>query len=261
VLRRLLLVFVLVGLVGALAADARMQAHRSGVQLVKRGGAPVGGRWQEWADAARMPTVATKVKLRLKPCPALRSASGCVYSARPRRIYIRPDVETPHALLLHELGHVYDLLVLSRKDRRHFKKLFPRRMRRGWWYAGDRVPMAEWFAEAYSFCARYEEIKSVKRYSSYRYRPKPRTHREACRLIEHAAIDSRPPEPPRNPPPATPDPAPPPSPQPEPGVVPGDPDRDPGPQKDPPPDGSPVPGVPAPPPAPPLPVPTPPPLP
>jgi hypothetical protein len=255
--RALLLVLAVFGLaVVAPAEAAKMRADHGGVTLVKRGGKPVSGRWQEWADAALMPTVVGNVKLRLKPCPALRSAGGCVQTSRPRKIYIRPDVDTPRSLLLHELGHVYDLLVLSRRDRRHFKKIFPKRLRRGWWHARG-VPMAEWFAESYSFCARYEKIRSLEDYASYRYRPKPRHHRKACALIERAAIDSQPPEPPRNPPPATPDPAPKPSPPPEPGVVPGDPERDPGPQDHEDPDG-PVPGLPAPAPTPPVPLPTPP---
>jgi hypothetical protein len=40
-----------------------------------------------------------------------------VYASRPREVYLRRDVRDPHAVLLHELGHVYDLTVLSDRDR------------------------------------------------------------------------------------------------------------------------------------------------
>ena len=45
-------------------------------------------------------------------------------------------------------------------------------MRRGrakWWRGAE--PLAEQFAEAYSWCARYARIVSIARYSSYDYRP------------------------------------------------------------------------------------------
>ena len=55
-------------------------------------------------------------------------------------------------MLLHELGHVYDLTVLSNRDRGRFRRIM--RMPHSAWWKGKR-PLAEWFAEAYSWCARY----------------------------------------------------------------------------------------------------------
>ena len=97
-----------------------------------------------------------------------RSAAGCVYTRRPRTVYLRPGLRDPRGVLLHELGHVYDLKVMNNRDRGVFRRI----MRRGsakWWRGAE--PLAEQFAEAYSWCARYARIVSIARYSSYDYRP------------------------------------------------------------------------------------------
>ena len=62
------------------------------------------------------------------------------------------------------------------------------------------TPLAEWFAEAYAWCARYSRIVSVSEYAIYRYDPTPSQHRDACTLIKRSARDRTPPTPPPAPP-------------------------------------------------------------
>ena len=96
--------------------------------------------------------------------------------------------------------------MLSNRDRGEFCKIM-RRPHSAWWTG--KVPLAEWFAEAYAWCARYSEIVSVVQYAIYDYDPTP-------------------PQAPPEPPVVTRDPAPPALPRVSPVLVPGDPGRDPG---------------------------------
>ena len=97
-----------------------------------------------------MPTVSGHITVRLTGCPALPRAAGCVYRERPRTIYLRRGLRRPRSVLLHELGHLFDLRVMNNGDRRRFRKVLGAHERR--WWAG-KIPLAEQFAEGYSFCA------------------------------------------------------------------------------------------------------------
>src|SRR3954469_8270115 len=163
------------------------------VSLTSPGGRPLHGSWQRWARASLMPTVGGRITLRLTGCPALPRAAGCVYRKRPRTIYLRRGVRRPRAVLLHEMGHLYDLRVLNNGDRGRFREIL-RAYKRRWW--AGRIPLAEQFAEAYSFCARYRKIVSIARYSTYRYRPSRSQHTKICGLIVKAADDRQRPAPP-----------------------------------------------------------------
>jgi hypothetical protein len=66
---------------------------------------------------------------------------------------------------------------MNNGDRRRFRKVLGAHKRR--WWAG-KIPLAEQFAEGYSFCARYDRIVSIARYSNYRYRPTRRQHARIC---------------------------------------------------------------------------------
>ena len=254
--------------VGAFASGAavgsgpRARAAKGAVKLRTPGGRHLPGRWQPWARASLVPTVAGRVTVRRARCPARPSAAGCVYPRRPRTIWVRPGVNDPRGVLLHELGHVYDLLVLNNGDRGRFRRIMHRRHAR-WWRG--RLPLAEQFAEAYSWCARYRRIVSISRYSSYRYRPTAKQHKKTCQLIVRAARDRTPGREPGGLPVVTgPHPPPPPPPSSQPGTVPGDPDHDPGPQEPEDPNQPPALPLPLPTPTPtstPTPLPTPPPLP
>jgi hypothetical protein len=221
-------VAAVVGCVFVAGGAARVRAARGAVKLAAPGGKPMRGRWQSYADASLVPTVRGRVTVHLRRCPARPAAAGCVYIRRPRTIYLRPGLDDPRGVLLHELGHVYDLTVLNNRDRRRFRRIMHRRV--AWWKG--RLPLAEQFAEAYSWCARYARIVSIARYSSYHYRPTAKQHRKICALIKHAARDRRPARPaPAAPVVTAPHAPPPPPPSTAPGTVPGDPKHDPGPQK------------------------------
>ena len=120
-------------------------------------------------------------------------------------------------MLLHELGHLFDLRVMNNRDRGRFRRIMHAKRRR--WWAG-RIPLAEQFAEAYSFCARYRRLVAIGRFSMYHYRPSRAQHRSTCSLIVAAARDRLPAAPaPQAPPVTRADPVPPP--QPPSGSAPG----------------------------------------
>jgi len=148
------------------------------------------------------------VRVSLDGCPARPNAVGCVYSTRLSTVYLDGDRAVLPATLYHELGHLFDWRVLNNRERRRFKRLVGK-ARQGW-FRGPREP-AEQFAEAYSFCARYRRIKSIRAYTTYGYDPSPGEHRAACRLIREAAKPRGPrQQDPPNPPPTISDPDPPP---------------------------------------------------
>jgi hypothetical protein len=196
------------------------------VELVTPAGKAPRGNWQSWADSALVPTVKGRVTIRRSGCPGFPRVAGCVYTKRPRVIYLKRGLQHPRSVMLHELGHVYDLTGLSNKDRGRFRKIM--RQPRAKWWKGKR-PLAEWFAEGYSWCARYSRIVSIRRYAIYRYRPTAAQHRQVCALIKRAARDRTPPTLPAAPPVVAGDPVPPAPPPVATEVVPGDPARDPGP--------------------------------
>ncbi len=79
--------------------------------------------------------------------------------------------------------------MLNNRDRGRFRRIM-RARKRAWW-KGE-IPLAEQFAEAYSFCARYRRIVSISRYSTYEYRPSRRRHTKVCGLVLAAADDRKP---------------------------------------------------------------------
>ncbi len=226
VLRRATAVVVLAALGFAVGwpslhpAQAGVLAARGAVRLVDISGRQLPGRWQSWAQASLVPTVKGRVTVRLTGCPSMTKAAGCVYTRDPRVIYLARGLNNPRGVMLHELGHVYDLTVLSNEDRVRFRQIMRIPAAREWW-AGQ-TPPAEWFAEGYSWCARYAHIVSLERYAIYRYRPSAAQHRRVCALITAAARDNRPPAPPHSPPVVSEDPTPPAGPPVAPGAVPRD---------------------------------------
>jgi hypothetical protein len=189
------------------SASGKAMAIRGGVRLAASSGRLIHGRWQAWANASLVPTVRGRVTLRLTGCPSLPRAAGCVYASRPREVYVRRDARDPRAVLLHELGHVYDLTVLSDRDRAAVRAIFGVTAQLKWW-SGE-APLAEWFAEGYSWCARRSRVTSLRDAALYRYDPTPSQHRRLCALIRRAARDRTPPKPPPAPPAVVGDPAPP----------------------------------------------------
>ena len=91
--------------------------------------------------------------------------------------------------MLHELGHLFDIRVMNNGDRARFRKVM-RKPRRRWW-AGKR-PLAEQFAKAYSFCARYTRPVAIGRYASYGYSPTRGQQRTGLRPDRRRCRGSRP---------------------------------------------------------------------
>ena len=206
-------------LAGALVATGTPQPAPAGERatskttLVSSSGRPLPARWQRWVKRSLVPVVNGRVRVGLRGCPDHPRAVGCVYSDRLSRVYIDSRRAALPSTLYHELGHLFDWRVLNNRDRRRFKRIVGR-SRQGW-FSGRSKP-SELFAEAYSFCARYRRIKSIRAYTTYGYDPSPAQHRAACRLIVRAARPaSAPSQPPPNPPETISDPHPPP-PQPPP---------------------------------------------
>jgi hypothetical protein len=170
------------------ASTSGAKASKGAVKLVTPRGKALRGPWQRYADRALVPTVHGRVRVRVQRCPARPASAGCVYTKRPRTIFVRPGLRDPRGVLLHELGHVYDLTVMNNRDRGAFRRIM-RRSRAKWWRGTE--PLAEQFAEAYSWCARYARIVSIARYSSYDYRPTARQHKRICKLVRSAAGDRR----------------------------------------------------------------------
>jgi hypothetical protein len=205
----------------AAAGAADVAAHPPAP--VTNGGRPVTGSIHRWLHQAKVPLVRGRVKLVFAGCPRRPWFVACVFSGRPRRIYLRRRLRHPRAILYHELGHVFDLTVLNRRERRAFKRVMHFSSRRRW-FGGVRPP-SEWFADGYALCARRRSIGRRIRRSAYGYSPTRRQHASVCRLIRRAAAPrgakpQRPRKPPRVVEPRKPPPPPPPSerppPQPEP---------------------------------------------
>lgn len=137
---------------------------------------------QRWADEAKVPTPRVTVRLILAPCP--NGAPACAnvpwYGALGS-IYWEP-VRASRAHFLHEVGHHFDYEMRDwARDR--FRALIGDQ--RGW-RAPPNSPH-EKFAEAYSWCARHTHIRRAASRWIFDYRPTPRLHRRACRLIRFAA--------------------------------------------------------------------------
>ena len=168
----------------AAPGDRGAESARSKTVLVGRSGHRLPARWQAWIRRSLVPTVNGRVTVSMRGCPAQRGVVGCVFSTQLSTVYIDGRRAVMPATLYHELGHLFDWRVLNKRERRRFKRLAGKPRQR--WFKGGNPP-AEQFAEAYSFCARYRRIKSIRAYTTYGYDPSPGDHRTACSLIRRAA--------------------------------------------------------------------------
>jgi len=193
--------------VGVCALPLTSEAHPP--TPIKQGSKPLRGKLHRWVHQSRAPLFRGRLQILRLPCPANPRYGGCVGSRRPRRIYLHPRAAQPRAVLYHEIGHVFDLVVLNRSDRRQFKRIMG--IRRGGWFRGSPGP-SELLADAYAACSFHRRIGRVLRRTSYGYRASPRRHVRICALLRRAAAPKgRPPQRPPNPPPVV-DQAPPPKP-------------------------------------------------
>jgi hypothetical protein len=180
---------------GAVAAPAL--AHPPAP--VNQRGDSIRGALHDWIHQAKVPLVGGRVQIRRESCPGHPTFTGCVFSGRPRTLYLKQGVTEPRRLLYHELGHVFDLRILNRRERAVFKRIAG--IQRSGWFRGA-LPPAEWFADGYAGCAVRRRLQSRARPTPYGYSPTPRQHARVCELIGNAAAPrGRPPQAPRNPPP------------------------------------------------------------
>jgi hypothetical protein len=161
-------------------------------------GRPIRGLLHTWLRQAKVPLVRGRVQIRQVPCPLNVTLAGCVFTAHPRILYLRPGAANPRRVLYHELGHVFDLRVLNSRERRRFKRIVGIH-RTGWFHGG--LPPAEWFADGYAACAIRLHLRHRNTPTPYGYAPTRRQHARVCRLIRAAAKPhGRRPQRPKNPP-------------------------------------------------------------
>lgn len=156
--------------------------------------------WGEWAAKALVPTVEAAVST--EPCPAYGYASDNVTAC------FDPNTDTIHlsgpdtfnrAQFFHEIGHAFDIAVMTDAHRAGFIRIM--RYRTSSWTAANTAGESamERFASAYSVCARRREIsRDGHKYGpghGYGYAPTLAQHRRVCALIRRAATSGRTPGP------------------------------------------------------------------
>jgi hypothetical protein len=165
---------------------------------IDENGQPLEGKLHRWMHESKVPLVRGRVRVLREACPGQPTFAGCVFGARPRTLYLRPGARQPRSSFYHELGHVFDLEVLNRRERRAFKRIVG--IRRAGWFGGD-LPPVEWFADGYAECALRLRIGRRLSPTPYGYAPSAGRYERVCRLIRRAAAPrGRPPSPPKNPP-------------------------------------------------------------
>jgi hypothetical protein len=166
-----------------LLAGLLVPAAAPATTLETDGGATRPQPFQSWVDRAAVPTPPGLVRLSLAACPGGPAWGAACASPADRAIHLGSEGRDP-VTLLHELGHLFDELVLDDTDRAAFQALLGRR---GPWFgpaASD--PPNERFAEAYALCARYPRLRAT-RLGMYAYIATPRRHARVCRLVRAVA--------------------------------------------------------------------------
>ena len=191
-IRRIALAVSVVLVAVALCAPAAGAAEPM-PRLIGPKGKEVRGKWHRWLVQSRMPMVRGRVRLILGPCPGVARFAGCVFTRRPRRLYIRREARAQKAVLYHELGHTFDLLLLRHRDRRAFRRMM--HLGKRGWFAGE-APPSELWAESYAMCSRFGLKRPPARKlgwtrSVYHYRPTRKQHRAVCELIVKAGGKKR----------------------------------------------------------------------
>ena len=183
--------------VAFLVAVAALPAAGHPPAPVDEAGRRIHGKIHTWLHRAKVPLVRGRIVIKRTPCPG-HGFAACLFTSRPRVIYLGPNLYEPRRLLYHELGHSFDLLVLNGRERRQFKRIVG--IRRQGWFGGG-LPPAEWFADGYASCAMRLRLQPPVRPTPYGYAPTSRRHARVCALIRAAARPhGRGPQRPSNPP-------------------------------------------------------------
>lgn len=159
----------------------------------------VHGKYHRWLHRSRAPLFRGRLQIVIRSCPGYPEFVGCVNSRKPRRIYLQPNAARLRGVYYHELGHVFDLVVLNRRERREFKRIVG--VRAGGWFRGAPAP-SELFADAYAACSLHRRLGRRLSRTAYGYHATPRRHARACALMRRAAAPRgrRPQPPPKIPP-------------------------------------------------------------
>ena len=156
-------------------------AHAQTSIVTSRGSA---ARYQRWVATAAVPTPRATIAVEAGLCPGAPSWAAACSLPLEHQIWLTSEGRQ-RSVFFHELGHVFDWLVMTDGARSRFAALIHRSAE--WnWTSTNHNPPVEQFAEAYSMCARHRVIKAVA-YGNYDYTPTPARHRRACALIRGAA--------------------------------------------------------------------------
>jgi hypothetical protein len=136
---RVRLVVVLAVLLLAPAAGAH-------TMLLRDDGTTMGGPWQQWVDRARVPTPDVTVRVSFTN-PAAGPDVAYIWPGDTTIYVPKPDLITPE-LLLHEIGHIYDVMYLRDSERAAIMQRVLHRP--GAWREGPPDSPHEQFAEAYA---------------------------------------------------------------------------------------------------------------
>jgi hypothetical protein len=185
-------------LAAALAGVLTTSAQAHPPAPVDQNGKPIKGKLHAWLHQAKVPLIRGRVQIRRADCPGHPILVGCVFTARPRTLYVSHRAFEPRTVLYHELGHAFDIRVLNQRDRERFKRIIG--IRRRGWFSGA-LPPSEWFADGYAACAIRRRAGRRARPTFYGYAPTTRQHARVCRLIQRAAAPKgRRPRRPKSPP-------------------------------------------------------------
>lgn len=191
------------GLAGVLADLTPLQRPPAApepatVTLVNDDGTPTGQPWQAWADSSQAPSPPGKVTFTagVGPCGNPGCARWGNGPDADGHIWVMPEARDPRALLLHELGHIFDGRVMNDQARADWKRATQDHHGAGWMTPVDQLNgntinvcslSCEWFAEGYKMCALYGKRITEPVYGTYDYRAGPKRQRRACRVIRKAA--------------------------------------------------------------------------
>jgi hypothetical protein len=165
---------------GSLALPA---AATAATTLVTPDGALRPQPFQSWVDRAAVPTPPGVVTVSLGACPGGPAWGAACADPRTRTVHLGPQGRDP-VTVLHELGHLFDELVLDDADRSGFRRIL--RRNGAWLAAASTNPLHEQFAEAYALCARYPRLRAT-RLAMYGYVATPRRHSRVCGFIRATA--------------------------------------------------------------------------
>ena len=148
-------------MIAALLATTTSSSSASAVTLMVNGNTP-SMRWQRYVERFYVPTAPGSVALYLSRCPWWPTdRDGC---ADAQGVWIAANVRDFGLVLRHELGHVFDIRLMTDATHNVYTKLWepwPSTPAGLWWASFDQYNIlsykdipAEHFAQVYDLCSR-----------------------------------------------------------------------------------------------------------